>query len=196
MGHLSQSVPMFSPLTWKLTGDIESNQITVSQNAADSESPLDCSPECPQEEYVYEYQYAGSAGHDNNIEDDVVVVDDAVERAVVPVVPVVPLQPVPVPDYPEDTNYISDYEDYEEYNTVNDYTEYTDEAYDYDVESASGGYVDGDVGADVGGEGRGGGGGGGQCPGGDLQTCVDVCPGQFGARVFGLCVATCGRRCP
>merc|ERR1712066_530074 len=152
MGHLSQSVPMFSPLTWKLTGDIESNQITVSQNAADSESPLDCSPECPQEEYVYEYQYAGSAGHDNNIEDDVVVADDA---------------------------------------------------YDYDVESASGGdvdgdgaYVEGDVGADVGGEGGGGGGGGGQCPGGDLQTCVDVCPGQFGARVFGLCVATCGRRCP
>ena len=30
------------------------------QNAADSNSPLDCSPECPQEEYVYDYQYAGS----------------------------------------------------------------------------------------------------------------------------------------
>merc|ERR1719278_2176613 len=79
--HLSQSVPMSSPLTWKLTGDIESNQIEVSQNAADSASPLDCSPECPQEEYVYEYQYAGSAGHENDlIEEDVVVVDDAVER--------------------------------------------------------------------------------------------------------------------
>ena len=24
------------------------NQIAVSQNAADAESPLDCSPECPQ----------------------------------------------------------------------------------------------------------------------------------------------------
>ena len=80
-------VPMSSPLTWKLTGDIgeyvqiliqeifcnthlkniwweifsESNQFEVRQNAADSNSPLDCSPECPQEEYVYDYQYADSA---------------------------------------------------------------------------------------------------------------------------------------
>ena len=37
----------------------ESNKIEVSQNAADKNSPLDCSPECPQEEYVYDYQYAG-----------------------------------------------------------------------------------------------------------------------------------------
>ena len=35
-----------------------------------------------------------------------------------------------------------------------------------------------------------------QCPGGDLESCVDVCPGQFGAKVFGLCVASCGKRCP
>merc|ERR1719499_370995 len=63
--HLSQSVPMSSPLTWKLTGDIESNQIEVSQNAGDDASPLSCSPECPQEEYVYDYAYADSAsqGH-------------------------------------------------------------------------------------------------------------------------------------
>ena len=45
----------------------ESNQIEVSQNAADSASPLSCSPECPQEEYVYDYQYAGSAGETGNI---------------------------------------------------------------------------------------------------------------------------------
>merc|ERR1712111_307331 len=31
--HVSQSVPMSSPLTWKLTGDIESNQFEVRQNA-------------------------------------------------------------------------------------------------------------------------------------------------------------------
>ena len=37
---------------------------------------------------------------------------------------------------------------------------------------------------------------GGACPGGDLESCVDVCPGQYGARVFGLCVGSCGRRCP
>ena len=91
--HVSQSVPMSSPLTWKLTGDIgeyvesyviqenilqhtgkifdrceifsESNQFEVRQNAADSNSPLDCSPECPQEEYVYDYQYADSAAAGN-----------------------------------------------------------------------------------------------------------------------------------
>merc|ERR1712203_383712 len=34
------------------------------------------------------------------------------------------------------------------------------------------------------------------CPGGDLESCVDVCPGEFGAKVFGFCVETCGRRCP
>merc|ERR1711981_874515 len=194
--HLTQSVPMSSPLTWKLTGDIESNQIEVSQNAADSASPLDCSPECPQEEYVYDYQYAGSAGH-NNIEEDVVVVDDAVERKVVPV------DPVPLPDYPEENNYISDYtadyQEYSDYNNVEEDSEYNAVAdYDYtdhasDVAVTGG---DGDVEGDVGGGGAGGGGGGVVCPGGDLYTCIDVCPGQFGARVFGLCVATCGRRCP
>merc|ERR1739838_1084889 len=61
--HLTQAVPMNSPLTWKLEGDPESNQIEVGQNAADDNSPLDCTPECPQEEYVYDYQYAGSS-HD------------------------------------------------------------------------------------------------------------------------------------
>lgn len=203
--HLSQSVPMSSPLTWKLTGDIESNQIEVSQNAADSASPLSCSPECPQEEYVYDYQYAGSAGH-NNVEDDVVVVDDAVESKVVPV------DPIPAPDYPEETNYISDYttdyQEYSDYNTAEEYSDhntveedseyntvadydYTDQASDVAVPGGDGD-VDGDAGGGVGGVG----GGGVVCPGGDLYTCIDVCPGQFGARVFGLCVATCGRRCP
>merc|ERR1711887_459074 len=53
--HLSQAVPMDSPLTWSMEGDIESNQVEVSQNAADDNSPLDCSPECPQEEDGYDY---------------------------------------------------------------------------------------------------------------------------------------------
>jgi len=33
------------------------------------------------------------------------------------------------------------------------------------------------------------------CPGGDLETCIDVCPG-FNKVAFGLCVAECGKRCP
>ena len=140
------------------------------------------------------------AGH-NNIEDDVVVVDDAVEKKVVPVDPV----PLPVQEE-EEINYISDYssdyqdyqdyqyntlneeEEEEEYNAVTDY-EYTDSASDV---ALTGG--DGDLDEEE--EGGGGGGGGVVCPGGDLYTCIDVCPGEFGARVFGLCVASCGRRCP
>ena len=145
------------------------------------------------------------AGHDN-IEEDVVLVDDAVERKVVPV------DPVPLPDYPEENNdisdYTTDYQEYSDYNTVeveedsdyntveedSDYNavadyDYTDHASDVAVTEG-----DGDVDGDV--SGGGGGGGGVVCPGGDLYTCIDVCPGQFGARVFGLCVATCGRRCP
>ena len=43
----------------------ESNQIEVSQNAGDDASPLSCSPECPQEEYVYDYAYADSASKGN-----------------------------------------------------------------------------------------------------------------------------------
>ena len=34
------------------------------------------------------------------------------------------------------------------------------------------------------------------CPGGDLETCIDVCPGEFGAAVFGFCVVSCSHRCP
>ena len=33
------------------------------------------------------------------------------------------------------------------------------------------------------------------CPGGDLETCIDVCPG-FNKAAFGFCVAECGQRCP
>lgn len=32
------------------------------------------------------------------------------------------------------------------------------------------------------------------CPGGDLETCIDVCPG-FNKVAFGLCVGECGQRC-
>merc|ERR1711902_436132 len=49
---------------WRLAGDIESNQIDVSQNAADVNSPLDCVPACPQEDYVYDYHYADTSNDD------------------------------------------------------------------------------------------------------------------------------------
>merc|ERR1719389_1397804 len=58
--QIAQSVPIASPLTWNLVGDPDENQIEVRQNAGDEASPLTCSPECPQEEYVYDYAYADS----------------------------------------------------------------------------------------------------------------------------------------
>merc|ERR1712227_750323 len=162
--HVSQSVPMSSPLTWKLTGDIESNQIEVSQNAADKNSALTCDPECPQEEYVYDYQYADSAaaGHGNenaniNIEDN--IIEDEYDYDVVDANN--EIEPVVLPSEISNNDYAPEYENF------NSVVDAEDEV----------------VGDSV-------------CPGGDLESCVDVCPGQYGAKVFGLCVASCGKRCP
>jgi len=128
------------------------------------------------------------------------------------------------PEYPED-NYGSsdnvDYLDYEEYDeNTNDYTQdysvrnadsdyysedYNEETSDYETNDySSTDYADQvpateDLGQNepaveeqnVGAvnEGKQG------CPGGDLETCIDVCPG-FNKAAFGFCVAECGQRCP
>jgi len=170
--HLSQSVPMSSPLTWKLTGDVESNQIEVSQNAADKNSPLDCNPECPQEEYVYDYQYAGgdTAGHGGGGVEDNVIEDDFEYDA------------VEVEQKAEPAAAVPEYVEYD-YEAGDEYSVYAEEVEDTVQDNT---VQDGDSTAAV----------GGACPGGDLESCVDVCPGQYGARVFGLCVGSCGRRCP
>jgi len=161
--HLSQSVPMNSPLTWKLDGDIESNQIEVSQNAADDNSPLDCTPECPQEEYVYDYQYADSGGHeeskDNPVND---ISTNEIEE-----------EPRP---RKQESDPLPPRQDAASVEESYDYTDYQQE-WEQSVEEEQD-----DAPA--------------ACPGGDLNLCVDACPGEFGARVFGLCVQTCGKRCP
>merc|ERR1712183_1176641 len=59
--HVSQAVPMSSALTWKLEGDPSINQVHVSQNAADNNSALNCSPACPQKESEDENDVGGSA---------------------------------------------------------------------------------------------------------------------------------------
>ena len=53
-----QSASKGSPMTVTINGDNveETNQIEVTQNAADDASELTCVPDCPQEEYVYDYQ--------------------------------------------------------------------------------------------------------------------------------------------
>lgn len=139
-----------------------------------------------QEEYVYDYQYADSGHNQDKLEDN--LIEDDFEDDILP--------PVnnPVYDYPEeetvyedvdntveDIEYTVESEDYAEYS--NDVSVNENEDYSYDVD-----YTDEDINAveEV----------NSACPGGDLESCVDVCPGQYGAKVFGLCVGSCGRRCP
>jgi len=49
-------------MTVTINGDNveETNELQIVQNAADDESILTCVPDCPQEEYVYDYQYSDS----------------------------------------------------------------------------------------------------------------------------------------
>ena len=123
----------------------------------------------------------GIAGHgggleDNVIEDDFEYDSVAVEQKAEPA--------AAVPEYAEydEAELDLDYEAGDEYST------YAEEEEDYTVQdnAVSAADNDEDSTAAV----------GGACPGGDLESCVDVCPGQYGARVFGLCVGSCGRRGP
>ena len=132
---------------------LESNQISVSQNAGDANSPLECTPECPQEEYVYDYQYADSAHDDAQDISNNRIADRELPRR-------------------------QEIEPQQSFQG-----NFDNSGYDTNTE-----YSGNHQGQEDGGE--------EECPGGDLEACVDVCPGEFGARVFGFCVQTCGRRCP
>ena len=136
---------------------LESNQISVSQTAGDDNSPLVCTPECPQEEYVYDYQYADSAHDDAQDISNNKIADKELPRR-------------------------QEIEPQQAFQRNFDYRQQQPQAADnsdYSV-NQQGQEDDGEE----------------WCPGGDLEACVDVCPGEFGARVFGFCVQTCGRRCP
>ena len=131
-----------------------------------------------QEEYVYDYAYADSdSGHGGAEENEIP------EEA-----------PKPKPEKPSPSPR-SEYQDYDE----EEYSEYEtnlENEYVYneiDEAEPTASVHDGFVAED---SDNGGSGDGFVCPGGDLQTCVDVCPGQFGAKVYGACVLSCGRRCP
>ena len=104
-----------------------------------------------------------------------------------------PVKPQPSPsprseyqdyDEPEYTEYEADLENEYIYNEIDEIDPTASVHNGFDSEDS------------VSGEGGSGSGEGFACPGGDLQTCVDVCPGQFGAKVYGACVLSCGRRCP
>ena len=53
-----QSASKGSPMTVTINGDNveETNQLEIVQNAADEASILTCVPDCPQDDYVYDYQ--------------------------------------------------------------------------------------------------------------------------------------------
>ena len=130
----------------------------MSQNAGDANSPLDCTPECPQEEYVYDYQYADSGHDDAQIDKAQDISNNKImDREV-------PRRQEIIPQQLFKGKF--DNSDYQQQPQAQD-NQKGQEA----------------VGEQA-------------CPGGDLEACVDVCPGEFGARVFGFCVQTCGRRCP
>ena len=59
-----QSASKGSPMTVTINGDNveETNELEITQNAADDESILTCVPDCPQEDYVYDYQVSLSTG--------------------------------------------------------------------------------------------------------------------------------------
>ena len=139
---------------------------------------------CCQEEYVYDYAYADSDSSHGGAEENEI---PGVAAAPKP-------KPNPSPrseyqdyDEPEYTEYEADLENEYVYNEI-DETDLT-------ASVVHDGFVAEDSLPEEGGSG-GGSGEGFVCPGGDLQTCVDVCPGQFGAKVYGACVLSCGRRCP
>merc|ERR1719180_298856 len=184
--QIAQSVPIASPLTWNLVGDPDENQIEVRQNAGDEASPLTCSPECPQEEYVYDYAYADSDSSHGGAE------ENEIPEAAAP-------KPKPQPNPSPRTEY-QDYDDEPEYTEYETDVLYNEYVYDNEIDptaSVHDGFVPEEDSHSEGEEGGSGDSGDGfACPGGDLQTCVDVCPGQFGAKVYGACVLSCGRRCP
>jgi len=184
--QIAQSVPIASPLTWNLVGDPDENQIEVRQNAGDEASPLTCSPECPQEEYVYDYAYADSDSSHGGAE------ENEIPEVAAP----------PQPEKPSPRKEYQDYDDepeYTEYETDVLYNEYVYDNVDETDPTASvhdGFVAEEDSNSEEGEGGSGDSGDGFACPGGDLQTCVDVCPGQFGAKVYGACVLSCAGRCP
>ena len=53
-----QAASKGSPMTVTINGDNveETNQLEIVQNAADEASILTCVPDCPQDDYVYDYQ--------------------------------------------------------------------------------------------------------------------------------------------
>ncbi|XP_059095307.1 uncharacterized protein LOC131890051 isoform X2 [Tigriopus californicus] len=217
--HCSQSVPQSSPLTFFLDGTIQSNdpegeddgdgsanQVEVSQSAADDASPLQCTPECPEPEFVYEYDYYGN-GDGSKVKSEGGKIGTGSTQN---------LDLKDPSDYDfntnrDESNNEADHSQsepeipYSDSSLEHDQSEHTstsaedDYSPDYqvpDLNDVSNGehsdHGNESLVADQSVEDQS---SNQQCPGGSLEVCIDVCPGSH-PRAFAVCVAECGQRCP
>ena len=166
--HVSQAVPMSSPLTWKLDGDATVNQVNVSQNAADNNSDLDCSPACPQKEGGEENGESGgsarkpSSGNKRNKKPSQRKQAKGGKQK--------------GQDRPRKQNGRKNNKGSKNNLRKN--------------KRGGGKNSSPRTKGKKGGKGKPNG-----CVGGSLNSCVEGCPGKFGARVFGACVKSCDKRC-
>merc|ERR1712051_1083000 len=135
--HCSQSASKGSPMTVTLNGDNveETNQLEIVQNAADEASILTCVPDCPQDDYVYDYQYSDNSGGQGGHSKPAPAPKQAVRKAPKPTPPATTAAPKPLgpPVYIDDNYGSTNYDDYE-----TDYDqEYVDIEADLDYESHS-----------------------------------------------------------
>jgi len=216
-----QSASKGSPMTVTINGEKveELNAIEITQNAADEESPLTCTPECPQEDYEYSYEYADSDHGSKDKPDDKPKPPPTNNAQEGPK----KINGRPTEEYSEeysdeyndeeyydedyeDENYGTDYED-DNYGSENDGNHDNSEAatddndYEYeDQEDANevseiDEYIDSREGESV------------DtpivppeetdtesCPGGDRDICMSVCPDD--PSVSDLCKDECNERCP
>merc|ERR1711935_926034 len=136
-----QAASKGSPMTVTINGDNveETNQIEVTQNAADEASELTCVPDCPQEEYVYDYQYSDNGGDKGGHSKPKPAPKPAAPKPK-PTPPQATAAPKPLgpPTHIDDSYGSSNYDEYDEYDQGND--QYDQETvlfndYDYEVNS-------------------------------------------------------------
>jgi type II secretory pathway component GspD/PulD (secretin) len=186
--HLSQAVPRSSSLTWTLDGDADKNEVHVSQNAADENSPLNCSPDCPQKESDYSYDYEG---------------DESGNAVVAPPPPPPPQQKPQRRQQQNNRNNQRNNSGNRRNNGGN--KNKGGQSSRRERPKSSGGRGNGGNSSKGSGAGNSKGGFQGKqgfttkdamgCPGGSLDACNKGCPTKYGNRVIKVCQTVCKKRC-
>jgi len=200
--HSSQSAPQGSPMTFTIEGEDVDNQIEVSQSAADDYSPLTCTPECPQEDYVYQYDYygGGGGGGSKGKNHQAAASQPPPQQRPQQRPPKQIAQPaapaLPVNSYDDD--YYGDGGDYAD----DELADFPDYSQDTLARSGGGG---GGGGASTSSDAAGVGGqlaeglpeklNAKDCPGGSIKECIGICPAKI-LVVYKVCVKSCTSRCP